>query len=685
MKLLRRLLFGLRTLVRKDREELELDDELSAYLEAATEEKVSRGFSRDEAMRAARIEMGSLAAVKEQIRDAGWESILEAFCQDVRFAIRTLRASRSFTAIAVLTLALGIGANTAIFSVINGVLLRPLHFDRSSRLVFIHEYVKNFGEMSVSYPNFADWREQNRVFEKIGVFNRGSYNLTGSGEVEQLRAGQMSSDLFDVLRVKAKLGRTYDNEEDRPGANPVVVLSYGLWQRRFGGDASIIGRSLTLNGRNYSVVGVMPQEFQFPSNVEMWVPAGALSDQDQWRRRGSHPGLIAVARLKDGVTLAQARQDMELVTVALAKQYPDSNAANRATMSLMLEEAVRNIRRTLYVLLGAVAFVLLIACANVASLMLGRVSSRQKEVALRTALGASRWRIVRQFLTEGVVIATLGGALALVLARWGIEAILAITPAGAIPRASEIHLDWHVLFFTAALSIATAFVFALAPALQASHSPLEEALKEASRSTTSSRRWLRNAVVMAEIALTLVLLVGAGLMIRSFFRLQHVNPGFSTESTLSFAVSLPEQTYPDIAMDRRIDFFSQLKTRIQTLPGAQSVGLSSGLPLGHNSSTWSFSIAGQPETLQQIPSMEFCVADAGYFLKRCAFLWCVDDGSMNTMTARMWTRIVCGECQNSLCSWRECVRSSSTRNLRAAIFTTKIPSANKSCWKARSR
>jgi len=342
----------------------------------------------------------------------------------------------------------------------------------------------------------------------------------------------------------------------------------------------------------------MPQEFLFPSGVEMWVPAGLLSDRDPWMRRGSHPGLTAVARLRDGVTLEEAHQDMALVTAAIEKQYPDSNSGHTATMAPMLEESVRNIRRSLYVLACAVAFVLLIACANAGSLMLGRVASRRKELALRTALGASRWRIVRQLLTESAVIAALAGALALVIARWGIAAILELIPAGTLPRARQIHLDWHVLVFTVALSIMAAIIFGLAPALRSSASSLDEALKETSRGTTSGRQWLRNGVVASEIGVTLVLLLAAGLMIRSFLRLQQVNPGFSTESTLSFAVSLPEQTFPDTAMDRRINFFNEVKSRIQVLPGVRGVGLSSGLPLGHNSSTWAFSIARKAGDLE---------------------------------------------------------------------------------------
>jgi putative ABC transport system permease protein len=539
---------------------------------------------------------------------------MQTLWQDLRYGARMLLKNPSFTLIAALTLALGIGANTAIFSVVNSVLLKPLPYEEPDRLTLLTEYGANFGEMSISYPNFIDWRAQNRVFEKIGVYNRGNYNLTGGGDPERLLVAQMSADVFDALRVKAALGRVYTNDEDKPGANPVVVLSHGLWQRRFGADSSIIGRSLTLNDRGYTVIGVMPRGFLFPSRVEMWTPVGPLSDQESWKQRGNHPGLYALARLKPGVTLEQARADMKNVTAALEKQYPDSNTGNSATIISLMENYVSDVRRALYVLSGAVGFVLLIACANVASLTLARASTRQREMAVRAALGAGRWRIVRQLLTESALLALIGGALGLGFAQWGVAAILAISPEGAIPRVAEIGLDRSVLFFTAAISILTGVVFGLAPALQSSRPDVQEALKEMGRGATGRRRWLRNVMVVLEIAMTLVLLVGAGLTIRSFFRLQQVNPGFATDNTLSFALSLPERNYPDTDLDKRVNFFNQVKEKIAALPGVQSVGLSSGLPLGSNGWQTSFTVVGRPDPPPaQAPSMEACVADTGYF------------------------------------------------------------------------
>jgi putative ABC transport system permease protein len=611
--------------------EIEIVEELALHLEAAYEDALADGLSEVEAEARAvrsydwRLLECELSRVEQPLATRAMQPSLElieqrggirmeSLLQDLRFSARMLMKNPGFTVIAVITLALGIGANTAIFSIVNAVLLRSLPYDEPDRLVWISEYTANFGEGSISYPNFADWRAQNRVFEKIGVYRSEDYNLTGGGEAERLSAAQMSADLFEALRVKAAIGRVYTNDEDKPGANPVVVLSHGLWRRRFGSDPNIIGRALTLNDRNYTVIGVAPQGFAFPDRVEMWVPIGPLSDQEVWKLRVNHPGLLAVARLKPGVTLEQARADMKNITAALEKQYPDSNQGAGAMVKPLLERYVSDIRRTLYVLFGAVGFVLLIACANVASLALARAAARQKEMAVRNALGASRWRIVRQLLTESVLLASLGGALGFLIARLGVAAILAISPEGAMPRVTEIDLDKGVLLFTAAVSILTGVVFGLAPALQSSCPDVQEALKETGRSATARKILLRSGMVVAEIALTLVLLIGAGLLICSFYRLRQVAPGFATESTLRFTVSLPEQKYPDTELDRRISFFNQIKAKIAALPGVQSVGLSSGLPLGNNGWQTMFTHVGQPDPpLSETPSMEACVADIGYF------------------------------------------------------------------------
>ena len=531
--------------------------------------------------------------------------------QDVRYGIRMLVRNPGFTTVAVLALTLGIGADSAIFSVVNAVLLRPLPYHESERLVFLSERSQVLEGMSIAYPNFLDWREQNNAFESIGVYRRQSYNLTGSGEPERLGAGQVSADLFTVLRVNAAIGRVFTNDEDKPGATPVVVLSHGLWQRRLGGDPRIIGETLTLDGRSFTVIGIMPPGFLFPSRVEMWTPVGQQAKDPGWESRGNHPGLYAMARLKPGVNVEQARDDMEIVAANLEKQYPDSNTGNRATIAPALEIIVRDIRSKLLLLLIAVGLVLLIACANVANLLLARATNRQKEISIRTALGASRMRIVRQLLTESMLLSFAGGALGLLLAQAGVKLIIAISP-NSIPRVAEIGLDRRVLAFTIAVSVLTGIIFGLAPALQASKPDLNETLKEAGRGSTGRRHILRSALVVSEVALTMVLLIGAGLMIRSFYHLQRVDPGFMTDNLLTFNVALPSKKYPE--GQPPVNFYQQLLQNLRAMPGVQSVGMATGLPLGNNGWQSGFWIEGRPEPPQgQRPLTEVAFVSPDYF------------------------------------------------------------------------
>ena len=536
---------------------------------------------------------------------------MNTILQDIRYGIRMLVKTPALTAIVILALALGIGANTAIFSVINAVVLRPLPFDQADQLLFLNEKSPVLDEMSISYPNFTDWRNQNHVFEKIGVYNRNSYNLTGYGDAERILTGQVSADLFSALRVSAMIGRVFTNDEDKPGATSVVVLSYALWQRRFGGQNSILNQALTLNGRSYTVIGVMPADYAFPSRVEMWVPVGQLSGDPNWQERGNHPGLYAVGRLKPGATMAQAQADMNTISANLEKQYPDSNTRNGVRIRPLMEVLVGNtVRSTLWVLFGAVAFVLLIACANIANLLLARATSRRKEMAIRAAMGAGRWRIARQLLTESLLLAIIGGGIGLGIAVLMIKWILYVSPT-AIPRSREIALDWRVLGFTLAVSFLTGILFGLVPALQAGEVDVHETLKEAGRGT-SAKHWLRSSLVIVEVATTMVLLIGAGLMIRSFYRLQNVNPGFSYEQLTSFTVALPQRKY--VTEEQRAAFFNNLLQNLRTVPGVQSVGAASGLPLGNNGWQTSFVVDGRPQPPRgQTPLMEACTVTADYF------------------------------------------------------------------------
>jgi putative ABC transport system permease protein len=532
--------------------------------------------------------------------------------QDLRYGVRMLLRNPGFTVVAVLALTLGIGADSAIFSVVNAVLLRPLPYPDSDRLVVLRERSPQIEGMSVSYPNFIDWREQNSSFENLGVFRRQSYSLTGSGEPERLVGSMISADVFEVLKVAPAYGRVFTGDEDKAGSTPVVVLSHGLWQRRFGGDPSIIDQTLTFDGHAFTVIGIMPADFQFPGRgTELWTHVGQPSKDPSWESRGNHPGLTGIARLKPGVTIEQAREDMEIVATNLERQYPDSNTGNRITVTSALENAVRTIRPALLVLLGAVGFVLLIACANVANLLLARATTRQKEIAIRTALGASRGRIIRQLLTESIFLSLLGGGLGLLLAKWGVKLIVAISP-NSIPRSREINLDGRVLAFTIGVSLLTGIIFGLVPALQSSKPDLNETLKDAGRGSTGRRHLFRSGLVVSEIALTLVLLIGAGLMIRSFYRLQQVDPGFNHERLLTFSVSLPPQKYTED--QPRISFFDQLAERLRALPGVRTVGYSSGLPLGNNGWQTSFRIEGQPEPEPgKTPLTEAVIASPEYF------------------------------------------------------------------------
>jgi putative ABC transport system permease protein len=516
---------------------------------------------------------------------------MQTLWQDLRFGARMLLKQPGFTLIAVLTLALGIGANTAIFSVVNAVLLRALPYEESEHLVFLSERAPRMDGVSIAWPNYLDWRDRNYVFEQIGVYNRDSYNLTESGEPERLLAGQVTAELFAALRVNAALGRVFTNDEDKPGAAPVVVLSHGVWQRRFGGDPGVVNKTIKLNDQSYTVIGVTPPGFQFPARVELWVSVGRLTGTDAYQGRGNHMGLYGVARLKPDVTVEQARAELTNIAAALEKQFPATNQGQQVSVSTLKDSIVEDAGTALWILLGAVGFVLLIACANVANLLLARASTRRREMAVRLALGAGRWRIVRQLLTESALLALLGGGLGVALAAWGIDVILAISP-GGIPRASEIGLDGSVLAFTAAVSLVTGIAFGLLPALQAGSVSLQETLKESGRGLAAGRHWARSVLVVGQIALTLALLVGAGLLLRSFHRLQQVNPGFAYERLLTFRVALPERKYP--AFEQRVNFYRQLVENLQSLPGVESAAVSSGLPLGNTGWQSSVTIVGRP-------------------------------------------------------------------------------------------
>ena len=534
---------------------------------------------------------------------------METLIQDIRYAVRTLRKNPGFALVAVLALTLGIGANTAIFTVLNAVLLKPLPYPDSRRLIFLSERAPQLEGMSISYPNFLDWRQQNNVFEHIGVYRREAFTLSMHDQPEQIVGAMVSADLFSALKVKAALGQLFSAEEDRPGGEPVVLLSYGLWLRGFGADPGIVGLKLNLSGKPYTVIGVMDADYAFPSRAEFWIPVGLRYSDPGWQSRGNHPGLYGIARMRSGITIEQARAEMDTIATRLEQQYPDSNSGARVSVNTMLDTFVRDIRPVLLVLVGDVAFVLLIACANVANLLLSRAAVRRKEVAIRGALGASRLRLVRQLLTESVLLAFAGSVLGLALALVGVKAIVAVSP-NDIPRSREIGLDWRVLGFTLGIALLTGIVFGIVPALQASRSAMSETLKDGGRGSTGGlRQRLRRVLVVAEVALSLILLIGAGLMIRSFYR---VDPGFDVSNLLSVEVKLPRAKYPDAPS--RVAFYRQLVERVASLPGVQASGIATGLPLGNNGNQTSFRVVGQPEPAPgHVPLTEVVYVSSDYF------------------------------------------------------------------------
>ena len=512
--------------------------------------------------------------------------------KDVQFAARMLWKNGGVTAVAVVALALGVGANTAVFSVVNAVLLKPLPYKDPDRLVRLSEHSEQIPGMSVSYPNFLDWREQQTVFERMAAMQPASYNLSGEGEAERLQGRNVSPEFFPVLGVEPALGRAFTEEENVPGRGRVAVISHGLWQRRFGGDPRILGRALTLNGEPHTVVGVMPPNFIFGRPTDVFVPIGSLVDR-MMMMRGNHPGIYVLARMKPGVTAEGALREMKAIAARLAAQYPDSNTGNSVALQPLGEFFVSDVRPSLLILLGAVGLVLLIACANIANLLLARAASRGREIAIRTALGASRWRVVRQLLTESVLLSLVGGGVGLLLALWSVDVLRGMA-AGNLPPTADISLDASVLLFTLAVSLVTGLVFGLAPALQASRTDLNTSLKEGGRSQTGGAggQRLRSALVVAEVALSLLLLVGAGLLLKSFVRLREARLGFEPRGLLTMQVS--RTVGKGQTPERAAAYFDELAERVRALPGVKAVTYAAGMPqLGAPETTTG--VEGRPE------------------------------------------------------------------------------------------
>ena len=526
--------------------------------------------------------------------------------RDIRYALRQLAKNPGFTVVAILTLGLGIGASTAIFSVVNGVLLRPLAYPHPESLVRVHEILQKFGRFSVAPATFLDWRQQNTVFEHIAAMNGTGATLVGSTGAERLAGGLVSWNMFELLEVTPALGRTFRAEEDAPGKDAVIIISHGMWQQRFGGDSGILGKAITLSGTPVTVIGVMPAGLAFMPEAEFWRPLAFGATPT----RGGH-FLAVIARLKPGVTVEQAGAEMKTISERLAVQYPEASANESAEVIGLQDSVVAGIRPALLTLLSAVGVVILIACANIANLLLVRASVRGKEIAIRTALGAGRWRLVLQMLSESVVLALAGGSVGLLLAYLAIRPIQTLS-AGSIPRVNDVSIDGSVLLFALGISLATGILFGLAPAWQVSRSTIGSVLKEGGRSSTaSSGQWVRSGLLVAEVAMSIVLLVGAALLLRSFARLTNVDPGFRPEHVLAFRVALPNTAYPE--NHHRIAFFDKLLDGLEDLPEVTSAGMTQTLPM-RGDYILTFTIQGQPAPKpNEGPSANYRVASPNYF------------------------------------------------------------------------
>ena len=537
---------------------------------------------------------------------------METLIQDLRFGIRLLLKNPGFSAVAILALALGIGANTAIFSVVDAVLFRPLPFERPERLVAVWERdLKKGGDHdSVMAANFLDWKSRGQVFEAMSAHAGGSVSLTGLAEPERIRAARVSADIFSLLGIQPIAGRVFFPDEDQPGHQRVVVISGRLWKSHFGNDPEVVGRSITLNNQDYQIVGVMPTAFSLPLNedAEIWTPL--VFTPEELTLRNSHY-LNVLGRLKPGISVEQANVEISGIAAQLQQEYPKTNEETGAAVFSLHSEVVGDVRTPLLIFFGAVAFILLIACANVANLMLARAAARQREIAVRIALGASRWRLVRQMLAESVVLGLVGGAAGLLLALWGIESLSATAQQMSAPRARSIGLDGRVLLFTLGASVLTGLIFGSLPALQASKPDLNDALKEGGRSSGNLRRnRTRNLLVVAETALAFVLLAGAGLLINSFIKLRAVDPGLKPDNVVTMNITLPRQKYTQ--PEQVIAFHRQLLERVAAVPGVEHAGTVTALPYGGSTNSFGYTI-DSPVSGDQTVSIISQQASADFF------------------------------------------------------------------------
>src|SRR6202046_708241 len=590
------LLIRLRALFPRDSVEGALDDALRFHFEQQVEKYVQSGLPRQEAIRRARLGFGGADQIKEECRDARGVSFLETFWQDVCFGFRMLRKSPGFTAVAVFTLALGIGANTALFSVVNGVLLNPLPYPHPEQLVTLHESKPNFSTGSISYPNFLDWQKENHTLSSAAVSRSYSFSLTNLGGAEQIQGQFVTSDFFSILGVRPVMGRSFAPDDDQTGAAPVAMVSAGFWKRKLSGEPDVVGKSLTLDGREFTIIGVIPSEFDL--KIDSFSTSDVYAPVVQWNNnllfdRGAGLGFHGIGRLKPDASLGQARADFAGVTKNLAAAYPEVNKGIGAALIPFKQRMLGDVKPILLVLFCAVGFVLLIACANIANLLLARASGRAREFAVRTALGAGKARLIRQLLTESVLLGILGGAFGLLLAGWGTHAALKALPE-ALPRAGEVGIDSRVLLFTISIALLAGILFGLVPALKISSTNVQDNLKEGGRGASGARKGAHGVLVVVEIALALVLLIGAGLTLRSLVQLWNVNPGFNPHNVMFFGLSLSPATLRTTPAAVRAGF-RNADAAIAATPGVQAVSISWGAFPMSGDDEWLFWLDGQPK------------------------------------------------------------------------------------------
>jgi putative ABC transport system permease protein len=574
MRLWSRLRSWTRANLTRSRMESEMDAELKFHMDACANDLVRSGVPRAEALRRARIEFGGVERVKEECRESRGVSFAQTLLQDLRFGLRMLRKSPGFTSVAILTLALGIGANTAIFSVVDAVLLRSLPYPDANRLVILNEELPRTGGLNVSLPDFLDWRAQNRSFDEMAAFAPNSFTLTGAGEPTPVRAGSVSWSFFPLLGVKPLLGRMFSEAEDKPGANFVAVISYSLWRNKLKGDAHIVGNAIRLDGYDFEVIGVLPPGFTFPGlKADVYDQIGPMAafggnGKGGFADRSNHPGILVLARLRPGVSLAAARSDMNTIMARLGMEYPNSDQGERAIIKPIYEAFLSWVQPPLLMLSMAAGIVLLLACVNVAGLLLARAATRQREMVVRAVLGAGRARLVRQLLTEGILLSLLGAAAGLALAHWTMRPMLHLAPA-SIPNLAGVHLNAAVLTFTIAVALLSSMLAGLAPGLSGSHVDLEQALKIDARAISDGGDRLRTALLIAEVAVAVVVVVGGGLIVRSLAAALGTNPGFEPEHVLALDIIL---SGPKVSPTYSLNFFDQALQRIRHLPGVLSAG-----------------------------------------------------------------------------------------------------------------